>query len=219
MKTFVFAVLTACLAIVLSAAGAAAQPFDHLKCHKVKDSYKIKGTFDPSPALQSDFEDQGCTIGKAKLFCVPTEKNNVQTVPMPLFPGLGGQDLTNDFICYRAKCPTLPPDKVVTDQFIDRALTKMKTQLFCTPAYKGPPPTTTTTVPTTYPACSSATVQQCDGTCPVGDMCEPIGGSCVCIAANGPCASVGVPPECVGECGPTQACVVDLVAGACICAP
>ncbi len=215
MKQPFFSMIAVGLGLMIVAGHADAQPFDHLKCHKVKDPHKIKGTFDPAPALQPAFEDAGCKIGRAKLFCVPTEKNNVATQPPPFFPGLGGQDLTNDFLCYRAKCPALPPDTDVTDQFIDRTLTKMKTQLFCTPAYKIPPTTTTTLPPP--PPCGSATVQECDGTCPVGQMCEPIGGSCTCIPSNGPCAVVGLAPECVGECAPTQACFD--VAGACMCGP
>ena len=223
MKTYLRAVVAASVGVVLLVGPAGAQPFDHLKCHKVKDPHKIKGTFDPSPALQPDFEDQGCKIAKAKLFCVPTEKNNVQTQPPPLFPGLGGQDLTNDFLCYRVKCPSLPPDTVVTDQFIDRTLTKMKTQFFCTPAYKGGPPTTTTTTTTTTTStttttmgsnpCSVDPAGMCDGVCPIqGDKClhDPATGICDCQPQSAQCAYDSVTGTCGGLCMNTnENCVAD----------
>src|SRR5262245_14520911 len=50
--------------------------FDHLKCHTVHDPLRLEATAD-LPAVQPEFADQGCKVGRAKLFCVPTGKENV----------------------------------------------------------------------------------------------------------------------------------------------
>jgi len=192
-----------------------AQPFDHLKCHKVKDPHKMKGTFDPAPALQPAFADQGCKIVRAKFFCAPVEKNNVQVNPPPAFPALGGQDLTNDFTCYKIKCPTQPPDTVVTDQFASRTLTKMKAQLLCTPTYKGVVTTTTSTTTTTTPTpCLNQTAPMCNGPCPDPlDTCVSVVGATTCECRH-PCG-IDATGQCSGDCSvPTDVCT-QLADGTC----
>ena len=196
-----------------------AQPFDHLKCHKVKDPHKMKGTFDPAPALQPAFADQGCKIVRAKFFCAPVEKNNVQVNPPPAFPALGGQDLTNDFTCYKIKCPTQPPDTVVTDQFASRTLTKMKAQLLCVPTYKGVLTTTTSTTTTTTPTpCLNQTAPMCNGPCPDPlDTCVSVAGTTTCECTR-PCG-VDATGQCSGDCPiPTDVCT-QLADGTCDCGP
>ena len=234
MRKSALVLLAGFAVVVLSAAAADAQPtFDHLKCHKIKDPHKLKGTFDPSPALQPAFADQGCKIGRGKLFCAPVEKNNVQTKPAPQFPALGGQDLTNDFICYKIKCPSFPPDTAVTDQFASRTLFKMKAQLLCVPAVKGDATTTTTTTTvtvmttttsttTTLPnTCQSSTPPQCGGPCPnPDDKCVPVPGTtiCDCEPAATPCGldpTVGI---CSGDC-PVAGDVCRTFANGCDCVP
>src|SRR5437867_2292702 len=96
------------LASLVFGPAAHAQILDHLKCHKMKDPLKLKVTADLD-ALDSQFSAQGCLISKAKLFCVPTTKRNVQ--PPEAAPlDINGQQLQNPYVCYTAKCPGTLPD-------------------------------------------------------------------------------------------------------------
>ena len=96
---------------------------------------------------------------KGKFFCIMVEKQVTfledKTDP-PLNPAsFPGQDLDEDRICYKIKCPKLDPPLnplEVTDQFGTRFVQKFKPSLLCTPALKESiTPTTTTT--TTMPMC------------------------------------------------------------------
>jgi hypothetical protein len=131
------------LLLTLAAPGGA-QVSDHLKCYKVKDALALKGTVDldtPQFGL-----DPGCKISRAKLFCVPATKTNIAVTnkkteqpitPLPIGGGASGAR-PDDRICYKVKCPEpFPPDTQATDQFGTRTFTKFKTQLLCTPAFKG----------------------------------------------------------------------------------
>src|SRR2546426_4361053 len=86
----------------------------HLKCHKVSDPLTLNAKVDLD-ALQSEFSATGCQLRNPRLFCVPVAKNNVQ--PPPPRPDVTGQDLSDDYVCYRLRCAVRPPDKQVTDQF------------------------------------------------------------------------------------------------------
>jgi hypothetical protein len=110
--------------------------FDHLKCYKVKDELKLKGIVDlegPTPPFTLE---QGCKIGKAKKYCVPVMKTvqeaNVQVVPAP------GQDLLDDRVCYKIKCPKVEITQTAEDQFGQRTFTKFKAAEVCTPAIRLP---------------------------------------------------------------------------------
>ncbi|HJQ83672.1 MAG TPA: hypothetical protein VKA21_06335 [Candidatus Binatia bacterium] len=147
---------------VLGPGIARAQLLDHLKCHKVKDPTKLPGTTaDLNAALQPEFSSPDCRILKAKYFCVPAAKENVQ--PAPPRPDITGQGLLTDYVCYTVKCPLQPGDRVVTDQFGTRTQTKYKTSLLCVPAVKGTAPqsTTTTTVVTTTTMTTRPHANQC----------------------------------------------------------
>jgi hypothetical protein len=146
-----------CVAVLLSGAGVAhGQALDHLKCHKVKDPLHLPRTTADLPTdLQPEFAASGCQILKPKFFCVPVAKQNV--VPAPPRPDIVGQDLSNDFICYKIKCPTQPGDHQVTDQFGTRTQTKFKTSMLCVPAVKGAAPTTTSTTTTGTTTSSTTT--------------------------------------------------------------
>jgi len=72
--------------------------FDHLKCHTVRDPLRLEATAD-LPALQPEFADQGCKVGRAKLFCVPTGKENV--APAPPGPAIIAQPLQEEYVCPR----------------------------------------------------------------------------------------------------------------------
>jgi hypothetical protein len=164
---------TGVLALLLSAqviapACAGAQPFDHLKCFKVRDAAKFVATATIEAAL-AQFGNESCQIkGRAKLFCVPADKTvtaftdkSQEGIPPT---GYAGQDLTDARVCYRIKCPKseIAPE-TATDQFGTRSFEKFKSQLLCTPAVLGTPPTTTTT---TLPTCDGGSPwPTCSGDC------------------------------------------------------
>jgi hypothetical protein len=108
--------------------------FDHLECFKPKDTVKLKAVTDlVGPGV---YAATGCKLGPAKKYCTPVIKqvttSNVPVVPLP------GQNLTNDFICYKMKCPKVALTQGVADQFGTRTLTKLKQQELCVPAQKTP---------------------------------------------------------------------------------
>ena len=174
-------VLTATLSIAISLAGfpatpAVAQQFDHLQCHAVKDSQKFKFADVTLTALQPGFQaPAGCTIkGKAKKFCVPVEKT-VSSTDAPLPPiGPPTVEAAGDYVCYKMKCPkTAVADTLVTDQFGERNLLKIKkSKEICVPAVKGIVLATTTTT-TTVPTTSTTTVPVCgDGVTNGTEACD-----------------------------------------------
>ncbi len=128
------------LGAVLIAGAVQAQTNDHLKCYQVKGDLKLKGLVDietPQFGLEP-----GCKIKKAKFFCAPATKSNVDVVDgekQPITPLLlSAPPAPGDRICWQVKCPEpFPPDTEVTDQFGTQTLTKFKTKLLCTPAVKG----------------------------------------------------------------------------------
>jgi len=151
MKSLSFSAdaLAATLGITLLAVGllstpAAAQPSDHLQCHKVKDAQKFKFADVDLTAVQAAFQlPAGCRVkGKAKTFCVPVSKAVTDTDAPGSFIG-EGQDLSaNDYLCYKIKCDkTTIADTLVTDQFGERDMQKIKTGgEICVPAVKGTVP-------------------------------------------------------------------------------
>lgn len=174
MKGSLFFLITSLVMIaVVSSANA---QFDHMSCFKVKDPAKFSATL-TLDALQDAFDPTGqCLIkGKAKMFCVPTDKqvdeylvDKAPAVPLTV----GGQVLTSDMLCYKAKCPaaTIPDDEVV-DQFGVRTVSKFKMQFVCTPAYK------------TAPMCVLPDPPQC----PFNDPCT----NGTCSSTRGGCSQQG----------------------------
>ena len=135
-------VATSLLVLFLSPAaplGAADLP-DHLKCYKIKDPVKLKGVLDvDTPQFGPE---SGCTVSKAKLFCVPATKTVVsvedKATGLPLSPlPMTGVPTAEDRVCYKLKCDAQPADQEVTDQFGTRTLSKLKASMVCTPAVKG----------------------------------------------------------------------------------
>jgi hypothetical protein len=130
------------VAISLAIPSAASAQFDHLQCHKVKDTQKFKGTIVDLAALQQEFQlPSTCEIkGKAKKFCVPVGKTVVEPGDAPGSLIGPGNDLSpNDYVCYKVKCPKSSfSDTLVTDQFGERNLVKIKSpKELCVPAVKG----------------------------------------------------------------------------------
>lgn len=131
------------LALVLVLAGpAAAQVPDHLQCFKIKDaSLVLKGTVDLTNPLTGPLSP--CKISKAALYCRGTVKSNpnVFNIITPITPlPYSGAPVSEDRICYKVSCPKVDPptpDQLVTDQFGQHNLTKLKTGMVCTPAIVG----------------------------------------------------------------------------------
>jgi hypothetical protein len=225
------------ISLITLAAVASAQPVpDHLKCHRVRDPQRVRAvvTLD---ALQTEFSDPGCTLGKPKLFCVPVV--NSDTYPLPTGPDITGQPVEDDYICYRLTCPKRPPDREVMDRFGTRIETKFVSSLLCVPAKKGPLVTTSTTTSTSTTSTSTSSTSSsstststsssttstlgcgqtmfpaCDGPCAPGEACVGMSGACVCLMVGG-CGQVMGPPECYGICPPeTPICRFDGMS--CLC--
>jgi len=119
-----------------SAALAQGAVLDHMICYKVLDRLLPKATADLLADLQPEFTQKGCVIGKPLEFCVPATKTNVN--PAPANPNIVGQPLSNDYICYQAKCPNQmpPPSKLVIDQFGKRQQRRYIPTKICVPAKK-----------------------------------------------------------------------------------
>lgn len=138
------------LALVLLLAATAHAVTDHLQCFKVTNATlkSLKGVVDldaPGIGLAP-----GCTLSKAKLYCVPAAKT-VQ--PGTLFDGrtpleplpFPAEAAETGRICYKVKCQKpvgTAPDQVANDQFGLHQFTKLSTEMVCTPAAPGtlPPP-------------------------------------------------------------------------------
>ncbi len=217
--------LAATVALTLLPATAMAQPFDHLKCYRVKDTAKFSAEVDLL-AFQTQFNvDPLCKVkGKAKIFCVPVEKSVINlTYPSgsPLGPiNMPGQDLQDDRLCYRVKCPVAAPiaPEEVQDQFGKRIISSFKSQWLCTNAIKTNFQTTTTTTTTsttttTMPSCSPQG-GMCAGSCPnPGEICTTSGVSCGCVM---PCQFDPATAMCGGQCPAGLICDIDPL-GVCGC--
>ncbi|HEY2774864.1 MAG TPA: hypothetical protein VGK20_12535 [Candidatus Binatia bacterium] len=165
-------------ALVFIAASARADVADHLKCYKIKDPLNLSATADLNTPLFG--ADAGCSISKAKLFCVPATKTNVSaknktTGTTITLQRVDGPD-PGARICYKVKCPASVPDQEISDQFGTRTVGVVGSSLLCTPAVQGPVPTTTTTTTTTTLSCGSPSLPCCGSVCNVG-CC--VGGTCV----------------------------------------
>ncbi len=221
---FVAAMMVA-IGVAASTNTASAQPYDHLKCFKIKDSVaSFAASADLRPLDASNFElDVGCKLKvRSQELCIPVSKDRTDAGPSV---AVVGQDLTNAFLCYSVKCPAevFPDQLLMSDQFGSRQLSRFHTSKLCAPAVLGIPPTTTTTTlpPGTPRTCTSATVPACDGTC--GDQnfnCEPDTGGSACICKGVDifltCGLIQGPPNCYGTCNGDSSCV-DLGGGACGC--
>jgi hypothetical protein len=162
-------------------------PFDHYKCYKIRDELRFKARVDLEAFQQQFNVDPRCKVaGKGRLFCVPVQKEVLElsygdgVAPEPIV--MPGQDLREDRVCYRIKCPltidVLPAARteVVQDQFGRRKIGGFKAHLLCTNAIK-PTSVTTTTTTTTVPGQCGPCVSNDD--CPGGTVCNA---SQVCLS-------------------------------------
>jgi hypothetical protein len=127
-------ILAAALTLLpgLAMAGQATQD-SHLKCYKAKDpAAKTAYTADLLTIQTSFPQENGCTISvPAKMLCSPVSKTNVQPPPPG---GEFGVTLTEEFACYKVKCPKGEFQLSVTDQFGSRSVTVKAPKLLCAPA-------------------------------------------------------------------------------------
>lgn len=166
-------IISAAIGVLLSTTSndSSAQPFDHLKCYRAKDSVKFDGVLNLIPEQQPPFSlESGCKVKiKAKEFCVAVQKEVVDTdAPGPGAPyPTDGIPLERDYICYKVKCPKSEvPDTEVADQFATRTLSKFKAKKICVPAVK---------------TCAGSEAPECNGVCPFNDPCVDFGGFCGCF--------------------------------------
>jgi hypothetical protein len=122
-----------------SAPAQVGNPFDHLKCYKIKDPTKAKYVADLVPLQLPPFQvEPGCSVKfPAKLFCIPVQKKNVQPAP----PGAVNGAQAQDYLLYQIKCPNTVVVKggmplPVTDQFGARTVNVFKHQFLLVPAFK-----------------------------------------------------------------------------------
>ncbi len=189
-------IVTAQMAPAMPFPGGQQQPPDHLVCYKMKDPLRLKTQLDLFAQIQPEFSQEGCTIVKPIEFCVPATKLNVS--PAPPDPNIAGAALSNDYICYLAKCPKVPPPaKDVIDQFGLRTETNFQVTKVCVPAIKRP-----TRCPVGPIVKGGAT---CGGACPSRtQLCKTVavGGikQCQCVDQTKPCGGLA---DATGQCGGT----------------
>jgi hypothetical protein len=118
--------------VLASATIATAQ--DQLKCYKIRDPLKLKGTVDLDTSKLG--ADPGCKISSAKLYCVPGTTTNAAVVDKagnPIVPEPTPGPNPGARVCYKVSCPNPAPEQEVTDQFGVRTVTNLKASLLCTP--------------------------------------------------------------------------------------
>jgi hypothetical protein len=202
-----------------------AQSFDHLDCYKISRAGNgvVTSPHAADPLALTPFQipplstEDGCLLrGGAralpKQFCVPVDKTPRQA---PV-----GQNLGNDFLCYEAKCPSLPDiaSQGVADQFVHgtfKVSRKSTSRMICVPALKT----------TAVPPCGLDGAGACGGTCTAGIgricqvRCDPAANTnvCGCGLPTVSCSASSA-PSCGGSCPvTTQACRPVVGAATCAC--
>lgn len=143
----IHAAASAAILLFVGATPSPAQTSDHLKCYKVGDSHNYQATanLDTNALQAAAFPGEtNCRIVvKSKEFCVPVAKTRFVDFTNPKEAPeveLAGQDLQNDYLCYKVRCdkPTvLPPaTQLVVDQFGTHTVSGFRTAKVCTPAVK-----------------------------------------------------------------------------------
>jgi hypothetical protein len=129
---------------------------DHLQCYQVKDQKPQPGPKKTVTTLNTQFGQAECKVNKtARYICAPTIKNGGDDIR-------GDKVAAPDYTCYTATCKLKHKKSihVVDDQFRNRVVRVLASQLICAPAIKGPPL-----------ECGFLTAPQCDGACPTGQKC------------------------------------------------
>jgi hypothetical protein len=132
--------LAALAALAWMAGAAAAQPFDHLHCFKVKDAApKATYTLDVEASDAAFAVPPGCRVkARASLLCVGARTSNVVPLPPGAAPGLPAQTS----LCYKLKCAKVQPTATLEDQFGSHVISVKSSNLLCVPATPPAPPCT-----------------------------------------------------------------------------
>jgi hypothetical protein len=188
-------------------------PFDHLKCYKIKDPTKAKYLADLVPLQQPPFQvEPDCAVKfPAKLFCIPVQKTNVE----PPAPGAVNGVQAQDYLVYQIKCTKLPSMTLpVTDQFASRTVTVGNHMFLMVPAFKQSNLCHNGAAPGTPPVCGG------DCTDPFA-KCELIPGTTTCECRHE--CSINAAGVCGGTCPQTgQQCQIGPLADGtlgCVCDP
>jgi hypothetical protein len=216
-------------AVLLSGLGTSgpvsAQPFDHMKCYKIRDSQDAKlYTADLVPKLTHDFQTElgdryvggllqkGCRIKvPAKLFCIDVDKQNAKDAKPPYDPAQWTVDgpESGERLCYKLVCPpVLPKELAIIDQFGTRSIQLLgRTDYLCTPVNRQNPSTD---------PCEMAADGQCGGVCGEGERCLATSPSdCQCRPESEMCAGAPICSE--AFCGGVWETCVSLPGGGCGC--
>lgn len=133
-------VLLPVLACLFAGSHAYAQPFDHLKCFKMRDQATFSVASVDLDALAAEYGLESCTVrGRAREVCVPVNKA-VTAIEDGSLISVEGEELTLNRLCYKLNCPDdEQPPLVMSDQFGTRTVTGGKAVKLCTPAILGTP--------------------------------------------------------------------------------
>jgi hypothetical protein len=117
-----------------------AQRFDSLKCYKVKDRARafhatVNLSTMENPNSNSIAIDPGCKItGKVVRYCTPVSSAIVATDAV--HTTVLGQELRDDFTCYKIKCATQAHSEPnLTDQFGRQIFRRYQTREVCVAAH------------------------------------------------------------------------------------
>ncbi len=218
MKRIVWIIAASAVGLAMKTAAIHAQagPDDHLICYTMKDSFKITRAapiaVDLVSDLQPEFSQRGCTLLKPFEFCVPANKTKVTPAAANVNPGIIGQPLQNDYICYVTKCPKQvgPSSKLVTDQFATHRQRKYQPVTVCVPAVKKP-------VGCPVGATGITGAAMCGGACPdPTQTCQFDRTNKTCTCKSPPKGCSGKPNSdgvCGGACTAPQVCLPGIKAG------
>jgi len=121
------------LSLPLLVGGASGDTLDHLKCYRVRDAAE-RASYSAAIATRdpADFPTEvGCTIRTpASLLCVAARQIVISPATVG---GVAGQP-SQDYLCYKMKCPPNRPTLTLTDQFGSHPLRGTHSNLYCTPA-------------------------------------------------------------------------------------
>ena len=212
----------AAFAVALLLGASPAGAIDNLSCFKV-DPGSPKARF--PVVLGGPLSPKTCTLkAPAKTACIATEGTSITPTP-----GDQGTPVTQNFLCYQAKCaPGSPGSAEFTDMLGQHQVTLRGSRLICLPAGMtgGITPGTTTT--TLFGATTTTTMPvgqchfsdgRCQGTCAAGSRCGTVVGTADCECRSVSCGDADA-PECDGACSSSgEACVFDLTGCSCVRVP
>jgi hypothetical protein len=126
--------MVSCAAMVtLALAGvepARSQTNDHMKCYRVSDRGGAVAVVDLETAQFG--LDAGCKLkARSRELCMPAAADVIGAEHVD--PSVTGENLTNERLCYRIRCPKRSlPQVQVADRFGTRAVALGQARRFCT---------------------------------------------------------------------------------------